>query len=288
GGEDSSNESSGGAGNAGTSGEGGSAASTTAANGGNRGGNGPTEDPSANGGQSAGGTAAVRSGQILLVSLRGNPTPARVMIANFFNNTASNCVSQAYGDCTFTPPCSTPYEPLYVDAGTLSVTSPNSAINISMTPSADNTYVSVSSSVGLSGGEALHFAATGGAIPAFSSDVTVALVLLIDAPVPNDNGEISASTTEDLVVRFSRSGAGVQLHVQSTTENGTLVCISAPAVPTLTIPAGALSALGSGATLSLWTLTSRVVTAGGFDITTGALMDAFTPDKAHAVTVKVQ
>jgi hypothetical protein len=229
-----------------------------------------------------------RFGQLLFASIKTPTGHANVLTASFYSRLASGCSSRQFGVCTHTPTCSTAYAPVYESAGTVTMSSTSPLLNVAIEPSDTNAYVSTSTATTLVGGEHLHFSATGGTIPAFSSDIDVSPVLLIDSPAADANGTLAASASEDLVIRFSRGGPGVQLYAQAATASGSLVCTSAVGDNGLTIPAAALATLDSGTKMSLWTLTSQVVSAGQFEITTGTLLDAYTPDKSHPVVISVE
>jgi hypothetical protein len=203
----------------------------------------------ASGGTNNGGTS--RYGHFTLLSVHDYSGSFAQASAAFYTTTSQPCSSQAFGDCVLSATCSSSVN--YVSAGTLTVTSPATstlpANNVTMVPNADNTYTAGGLSGAFSGGESAHIAASGANVPAFSEDLTVPLALLIDSPTPDSQGIIQASTSSDLVIQFSRGTTGVELYVQNA--DGMFECHSAPGASSLTIPK---NALGSGATLSLFTL----------------------------------
>lgn len=235
----------------------------------------------------------LRTGQFLLVSVfRSSSTSAGVM-ARFYTTPPSGCpAAQIMGDCKLTPPCSLASTATAVSAGTLTVTAPATTppINVAMTPNADNSYDGPALSSPLTGLESVHLAASGGTVPAFSADVSVALALLVDSPTPDASGVIAASATSDLTIHFTRGTNAAVLYLETLTgsnTDGLLTCESALGASSLTIPAAALAA-SSGRSISLWTFTRQVLTVGDFAVTVGALMDAYTTDKLHNVTITLQ
>jgi hypothetical protein len=152
-----------------------------------------------------------------------------------------------------------------------------------MVPNGDNTYTTGALGGAFSGGETAHIAASGGTVPAFSADLPVPLALLIQSPVPDATGVMLASASSDLVIQFSRGTTGVELYAQN--DDGTLSCHSTLGASSLTIPKAALAA--SGGQLVLYTWATKEIVAGDFTITSGVVMNAFTTNKLHPVTIQL-
>ena len=266
---------------------------------GDQGANGPTTGGAGGAGNSssggtgqtggAGGTSAGKSnvGQLFLLSIVEDQFNRVTQVSAQFYTSPQTCPFQTYGDCIVRPDCTS--LPNYVSAGTLTITSPATttlpANNITMTPNADYTYSNGALSGPFGGTEAVHVAASGATVPAFSADLTAPLALLIDSPTADANGIISANRSSDLVIQFSRGVPGVALVAQYLSGGFQywIECTSAPGASSLTIPKAALDNAASGLYLLTWS--SKEITAGDFTVMTGIIMNAFTPDKQHPVVI---
>lgn len=240
---------------------------------------------SATAGGATGTTPIVKQGRVLLYSVTVDQATRRdAVYATFYTAASGQCTSVTIGACQVNLGCSQAPEP--VSAGTLSVTSPEAgtlpANAVTISPSANATYPSSALSGAFMGGEALHIAASGATVPAFSSDLTAPLPLLIDSPVPSNTGTISTTSAGALLLKFSRGASDVMLYAESS--DGTIECYSDPGTSTLLIPQ---SALAGADTLYLYTLSTRNLTSGDYAITTGILMNALTPDRASSVKIVV-
>jgi len=241
---------------------------------------------------STGGTsgAAPNSGLIFVGSVLDADVIYAQVAARFYAGALNRCSSQTFGSCIYYTNCSLPSS--YVSAGTLSVTSPATADlaanNISMVPNADNSYVTAGLSGTFAGGESVHIAASGATVPALSLDLTAPLALLVDSPAADNYGAIQASKSSDLVIQFSRGMTDVRLvALPMTFDSSTeyVECTSEPGASSLTIPKAALAV--AGRVIDLLTVTTKEVVVGGFAIKASLLMNAFTPDKQHPVTIEI-
>jgi hypothetical protein len=194
-----------------------------------------------------------------------------------------------FGDCTFYPNCEDGVTVTYVSAGSVTLTATQPAVSATSDPGSDNEYRIGSGSMqpGFSGGETAHIAASGAVIPAFATDISIPLTLLIDSPAPDANGLITASVSRDLVLKFSRGSAGVDLFLQSSGGDGSVTCQAKSESGSVTIPKEALAIIG-GTHAQLWTFGNKTIAAGDWSIIVGSLMEAYTPDKSHYVTLTAQ
>jgi hypothetical protein len=157
-----------------------------------------------------------------------------------------------------------------------------------MVPNTDDTYTNAPLSGTFAGGETVHIAANGATVPAFSVDLTAPLVLLVDSPATDNYGSIQASASSDLVIQFSRGTTGVALvalPLDFDTSTEYVECTSEPGASSLTIPKAALAV--AGRVLSLLSVATKQIVAGGYTISAGIYMNAFTPDKQHPVTIEI-
>jgi hypothetical protein len=124
----------------------------------------------------------------------------------------------------------------------------------------------------------------GATVPAFSADLTVPVAILINSPTPDSYGTIHASASDDLVIQFSRATSDVRLSVQTIPDGEVeLECNSALGASTFTIPKEALAV--AGRQIYLFTRASKGIVAGDFVVDTDIIMNAYTTDKAHPVTI---
>jgi hypothetical protein len=203
------------------------------------------------------------------------------------------CTSTSYGDCTFSDCSSSTATSVttYASAGPVTVTSVSPAANIVVQPNADGSYTSIYQfDIIFRGGEAVQVSAAGADVPAFSASVQVPLVLLIDSPVADAQGIYKAASTSDLVINFSRGTADVIISAsaQVSARSIYLSCQADSLRGTLTIPAAALAAIGSGETIYFETVSKTTVTAGDWDVNIWTALEAFLPDKTHWFEVEVQ
>jgi len=254
---------------------------------GGAGGSGSVNGGAGQGGSTTGNGGPVHEGHFVLLSLVMAQTRAAQASASFYTAASPLCTVQTFGDCALHSNCALSVNS--VSAGTLTVTSAATATlpanNVSMVPNADSAYDNGVLSGLFSGAEALHIAASGGTVPAFSADVSAPLVITIDAPTPDSNGIIHATTTSDLTIQFSRGTSDVVLSAQVLGGGSPdwLECTSSKA-GSMIIPTAALAA--AGGPLSLLTRATRNIIAGDFTVTVGVYMNAYTQDKLHPVQIQ--
>jgi len=231
-------------------------------------------------------------GQVILTSLR-QYGPASAEAYPLFRPSVPSCPpDQTFGDCSYTSAASCNFlTPTVVSAGAVTIASTTTIppVNVIISPNSDGSYTQTSLGTSLLGSEQIHLNALGGTVPAFSADITVPLVLLVNSPSYDASGVITASVKNDLVIQFSRGAAGVTMEVLATTAAGTLDCSVDSQKGQLTIPAGALAAFGAGNQFSLLTSGIAEIPAGNsWSVAVGAVMNAMTPDRTQTITVKLQ
>lgn len=232
-----------------------------------------------------------KTGQVLVLNVHQESITSGLS-ATFRDISATTVAcepSQSFGDCTFSPSCEDSWMTTYVSAGAITMTSAQPAMTVTLEPGLDNAYNTGTGSMGagFSGGESAHIAASGATIPAFTADITIPLTLLIDSPKPDSSGLIIANADSDLIVKFSRGTAGVDVFLQSFTPTGMLTCQAKSEVGSMTICKEALALLDS-TFARLWTFGYKIVEAGDWSITVGSIMEAYTPDKSHPVKISVR
>ena len=245
------------------------------------------------GGASDTSTPKTNLGQIILFSSRQNGPIAQAEAYPLFRPLVPACPYQTYGDCSYAPASSTcnGMTPTVVSAGTITITSSASVppIDVTIEPNPDGSYTQTSLGTLFLGGEQIHLAATGATVPAFSTDVTAPLVLLVNSPNYDASGIITASIQNDLVITFSRGTAGVTMDVLATSTNGTLNCSVDSQTNQLTIPAAALAAFGAGNQFALYTSGIISIPAGNsWSVAVGVIMDAMNPARTQPISVKLQ
>jgi len=134
----------------------------------------------------------------------------------------------------------------------------------------------------------LRVAAAGGTVPAFSADLNVPKLLVIDQPAPDASGLIKAPSTADLVISFSRAVEGISLHLLGGNAGHNLSCNAPFPSSTLTVQAAALAALGAGARVTAYTVGVEDAPIPGWKVLLGTLTEAMTPDHTAAVSIQVE
>ena len=245
-------------------------------------------------GNSAGTSAQTNNyGQILLTSLRQYGSSDAEGYPLFRPNVPSCVPDQTIGDCSYTSALSScsGLTPTVVSAGTVTITSTTTIppVDVTIEPNADGSYKATSlGTAALLGREQVHLSASGATVPAFSADINVPLVLLVNSPSYDATGVITASIKNDLVIQFSRGTAGVTMDVLATTATGTLSCSVDSQKGQLTIPAAALAALGAGNQFPLLTSGVAEIPVGDWLIAVGAVMNAMNPDRTQVIVVTLQ
>jgi hypothetical protein len=251
---------------------------------------------SSQGGSAAGGAMTTNApnqvGQVYIADRLRASGPQLSITADFEGITGvrkCSTVPIKYGSCEFRPNClETSAKSVYADAGTLSITSSNPQLQVSMIKSAAGSYTGdIPTNTHFDGAQTAHVSASGAVVPAFETDVTVPLVLLVEAPGVDSLGEIVASQDRDLEITISRGGPGIEIYTQGSSDTGSIICRAASESGKLTIPADALKAIGANTRLPLWTNWSKTITAGQWEITVGSVMGAYTPDHQAVPTIVV-
>jgi hypothetical protein len=238
---------------------------------------------------SAVGTGGANLGQVLVTQFATNVLGEPTLLPTFHASVPSSpCPNQTLGNCTFSPNCPAATMGTTVSAGTVTLTVPNLAYDVSIAPADGATYVSATFEARLVPGDVLHVATSGATVPAFAADVTVLDRLRIDAPAADASGRIVASSAEDLVVDFSSGASGVYLVVQGVSNAGSVSCSVSSTAGTVTLPATLLSTLGAGTVLSLFTFAKQTIKLGSWEIESGFLTEADSTTPSRSASVRIQ
>lgn len=236
-----------------------------------------------------GATATTKLGQIQIASMSTDSRDRFIDVQFAVSAPANSCTNQAFGDCVISSNCSDPAATtVFASAGAVTVTSASPAIDVSLQPDANNEYTTQPVNMAFGGGEALHVSAVGATVPAFSADVTVPIVLLVDSPVADGSGVIAVPVTSDLTIGFSRGAANVKMMVVGSSNAGGLSCEVESTSGTITIPAAALAAIGSGVDLQLITAKLTSITDADWNIDVWTATPAYTADRTNGVTIHVR
>ena len=267
-----------------TAGKGGSGAATGGAGGSSSGG-----DTGA--GSSTGGAApsSQHHGQVALFNLLANNRVT--MTADFVDSsTPAACTRMTEGACTIglcpegAHATSTP-----VSAGAVSITSPELTGSISMMPDATNLY-SMSTPTftkAFSGQEHAVFNASGATVPAFEDQLEVPLVLLLSQP-PFAKGMtgIDVDRSQDLSLTWTRGVPGVLLYIsggltRADGQPGTvgLTCLFPSETGAGVIKSSLLQLIVADSQLSLYTVNTKTITAGDYDVALVVVNAVTNPDK---------
>ena len=232
-------------------------------------------------------TNADKSGQVIVYAFAFGVS--RTLSAEFRLTQKTTCEWTRYGDCQVSSACAADStQTTWASAGTISLTSASPQVDVSIDPDGSNVYPRAVFGASLTGGEMLRVAATGGTVPAFSADLNVPKLLVIDQPAPDATGRIKAPATADLVISFSRGVEDVSLQLLGSNQGHTLSCRAPFPSSTLTVQAAALAALGAGAEVSAYTLGVKDAPITGWNVLLGTLTEAMTPDHKAAVSIQVE
>jgi hypothetical protein len=204
--------------------------------------------------------------------------------ASFQETTSPPCSLRTAGPCSVFR-CDIPeggsIMPTNVSAGTITITggSPNP---IAFSPASDGSYGGFTGTFSFTPGETLMVSAMGATVPAFVTTVVFPSPVTVTSPT----GTPTIDHTKDLALTWSGGGnASVRATIQeSTADRAVLIaCLFSAAAGAATLPAAALSdleavRLGSGANqgdLSIYSVGTRTISAGGFPVTVTAGSRAF-------------
>jgi hypothetical protein len=288
--------------NAGSAGTGNSAAGTSTGGGGtaSSGGSGTAGGSAgqASSGNGAGGSATTttRFGQVLLQSLVGGT--GRVSVSARFQSgsepgTETSCVRVSDGPCTASTCDEAPdggTKPIFVSAGTVTVTSTDVAGTATLLPDATNQYPSPSTSPfekQFVGGEHVQVKASGATVPAFADELSVPLVLLLSQPLfVKGQPSLDAPRSQDLSLVWTRGAKDVYFYL--TGSSARTDGLPGMAYLTCQIPSEAGSAVIKSSLLQLlaadtpfipFTISTKVLTAGEYSITLATTLPVANPDK---------
>ncbi|MES1186198.1 MAG: hypothetical protein ABUL60_20460 [Myxococcales bacterium] len=301
-----------GAGDAGSSNVGGASGGIANGSGGTSGsahaGNGASGSAgSSNGSAGAAGstnTESARWGAVQMIGLLGSGASSTTQISARFGDpehpqlqAASPCDVSTFGSCTVST-CPTDY----VAPDNSTVASP-SAGKIAwsdgktfmgeLSPDALGRYAPFNNNtLGFSGGESLTVSGSGGDVPAFSTTVAVPLSLLLASPVADATGHLAWQKTQDLVLTFDRGMPGLDLYVQSMsndrTSNSFLQCTFPSAPGTATIPAAAMASLSTAHKILLTTAQKQTVAAGDYSVVVWTVLGLLNQTKTYRIQLEIQ
>jgi len=205
----------------------------------------------------------------------------------------ADCTLEKFGDCqvaTCTPNGKT--APIAPYAGDITITD-GGMVDVKLTTTPGQSYAQPSGRGGsLSGGERLTVSATGGDVPAFSTEIAVPRVITINAPVVDDMGSAPIPTSGDLALTFDNRAADgesdTKLYVTGSSGTISVSCLLPTETGTASIPAAVLDKVrGSNGSLILLTTRTRQIQAGAFSVSVAAYVSAMNPAKSKAVTFKL-
>lgn len=231
------------------------------------------------------------TGEVVMSSFVFYPTPtvSRSFAYARFGSAAATCPSTRYGDCWVSEACTDEPAGAAPHAGLITVLSPTASFSLELPPNELGEYPSWNQTGAVfTGAESLSISAAGGAVPAFSRELTYPLLLLVTEPaLPVGESIVHAPRLADLILRWDRGAPDVRFQLQSLKTTMTLSCGVPSERGTLTIPAAALARLDAGAELVLITAGTQHVQAGEFDVSLVLAGVAVTPDKMQRVSIVV-
>lgn len=238
-------------------------------------------------GSSGGSNSAEKTGQVLVYAAVFG-TDRSFSAAFWPQHRPTQCGSMTYGNCVLTKLCTDNADGItYASAGTITLTSTSPRVNVSIVPDTSSVYKNSLLPASLAGGETLHVAASGDTVPAFASDLTFPLLLIVDRPVADSTGLIMAPSTDDLVLSYSRGSNDVRLLVIGNSATDAVSCY-ADSVTSMTVPSQVLAALGAGTELRTYTVGINHVADAGWDISLATQAEAITPDKKAKITIQIR
>ena len=239
------------------------------------------------GGSTAGSPSADKTGSVAVSGRAFRSVGA--LSAQFKLQSGAACKQVNYGDCVLSDLCAdSDSDTTYSSAGTVSLTSAEPLLDVSIDPDSSGVYQPANLNAGLVGGEILRVTATGEEVPAFSTDLQVPRLLVVDQPAPDASGMIKVPSSQNLVLSFSRGADRVRLQLLGGSSTKSLSCVGLSSSSTLIVEAAALEALGSGTELKAYTVGVVNALITGWDVKVGTVTDAITPDHKAAITIQIQ
>jgi hypothetical protein len=181
-----------------------------------------------------------------------------------------------------------------LSAGVIRVDSADAGIHVTFGPSG-----TTGGDKAFAGGEMITVSTTGGDIPAFSVNMQVPLMLLVDQPTKptlrSTTFAVAAPHGAPLKLSWTRGAPGVFLVVQSLDIQGfgalgrvNASCFFRSEAGSGTVPAEVLSDVMVGQQFVLLTANAVEVSAGAQPVTVWIVGEALTPDKKANVVLDVQ
>jgi hypothetical protein len=267
-------------------------------------GSGGSANSSSGGSAGSASVGPARWGIVQLVGLLGAGSGSTTQISARFGDpehpqaqASSPCEVAAFGGCTVST-CAADY----VAPNNSMVASPSAGkiawsdgnmFSGELVPDAFGKYAAfASNTLGFSGGESLTVSAAGAAVPAFSTEVSVPLSLLLVSPPPDDTGHLVWAKTQDLVLTFDRGMPGLDLYAQSMSNDATnhtfLQCTLPSATGTATIPQAALAKLSTAHKILLTTALKRTLPAGDYSLEVWTVIGLLNQTKTYRIQLELQ
>ncbi len=277
---------------AGSSTTGGSTAVSTA---GNPGGGSGGSTAGAGGTMGAGGDGPrqVHTGQVAVVNRFTSGLSMTVyFIESSSGSSSATCTAQSANGCTLTV-CddgSSTAMSTYASAGTVTLSSADLPSPLSISPDANNGYMSPlgAPSGTFGGGEHFDLAASGGDVPAFQVAMDVPLVLLLSQPLfATTSPGIFVSQSQDLALTWTRGVENVSFYIQASSARAdglpggaSLICNFPSTDGAAVIPAALLSKLPLDTKLYPYTTITQQIKAGDYDVLVAYVTAIANPDKS--------
>lgn len=220
---------------------------------------------------------------------------------------SSTCERQTFGDCVLTscpvvsetnPPVdpNAPM-PMFLEAGTITVSADQEEFSANGTPSAAGSTYVFQSTGSLTGGGVLTINATGGTVSAFTGTIPFPLAPLLLAPsIDGMKGtvDIAVPRNADFSIRWDARDASeviqtvVSKPASETTRTPNLSCSFTAAAGMGTLPSTALAQLSAGTRIRLFGVNSRTIEATPRGVALLAAFQLISSDKASYPTFVLQ
>ncbi|HTL35584.1 MAG TPA: hypothetical protein VL326_20790 [Kofleriaceae bacterium] len=164
-----------------------------------------------------------------------------------FRPAPATCTSQQIGPCILSQCTVLPGQPMYVNAGTVTVTGLSQTLTL--TPSSiTNMYQPDNSANAFVGGETVNITGMGATAPAFTLSLTAPSLASITVPAkPSGTNPLAIDRSHDLAVAWTGGGASdIDFVFGSTSGGPSLNCAFAATAGSGTIPTAALAMLPAG------------------------------------------
>lgn len=239
------------------------------------------------------GPRQVHTGQVAVVNRFTSGLSMTVYFIDSSNGSSSaTCFAESANGCTLTVCDDGPSTGMstYASAGTVTLSSADLASPLSISPDANNSYVSppAAPSATFAGGEHFDLAASGGDVPAFQVAMDVPLVLLLSQPLyAQSSPGLFVSKSQDLSLTWTRGGENISFYIQASSARAdglpggaSLICNFPSIDGTAVIPATLLSKLPLDTKLYPYTTVTKTIRAGDYDVLVAYVTAIANPDKS--------